>query len=149
MDAQVKYIPDGYHTVTPYLTVDNLKRLIEFVKQAFGAEEVHVNSGPDGEPRHAELRIGDSRVMAGQGGGAFQPKPSQLYLYLPDCDAAYQRALAAGATSLSEPATQFYGDRHAGVTDPCGNLWWVATHVEDVSPEEIERRAKAAWGGKA
>ncbi len=144
---QVKFIPDGYHTVTPYLPVAKLKQLIQFLERAFDAE-AQVMPGPDGEPRHAEIKLGTSRLMAGQAQGEHQAMPQQLYLYLPDVDATYARCLAAGATALSPPSTQFYGDRHAAVIDSNGNHWWIATHVEDVSPEEMERRAAAAWGKK-
>ncbi len=93
---------------------------------------------------HAQVKIGDSFVMMGEPMGEFQPMPASIYLYVEDTDATYQRALEAGATSIMEPADQFYGDRNAGVKDPFGNLWWIGTHIEDVSPEEIEKRAKAA-----
>jgi uncharacterized glyoxalase superfamily protein PhnB len=147
MEKKVKFIPDGYQTVTPYLTVGDLKALLDFLKRAFDAE-AQVMPGPDGEPRHAEIVLGTSRLMAGQAPPDRKPMPQQLYLYLPDVDATYERALAAGAKSFSEPQTQFYGDRHAGVRDSNGNEWWIATHVEDVAPDEMERRAKAAFSQK-
>ena len=140
----VKPIPDGFHTITPYLTVSDANGLLDFITGAFGAKEAHVMRGPDGAIAHADLIVGDSHVMLGQAHGEWKTMPSQLYLYVPDCDAVYRKALAAGATSVQEPATQFYGDRHGCVKDLCGNLWWMATHVEDVSPEEMERRMKAA-----
>ena len=140
----VEAIPKGYHTVTPYLTVTDARGLLDFIKKAFGAKENHVMRGPDGAIGHADLTIGDSHVMLGQARGEWTPLPAQLYLYVADCDGAYRQALAAGGTSVQEPQTMFYGDRHAAVKDCCGNLWWVATHVEDVSNEELERRAKAA-----
>jgi len=102
---------------------------------------------PDGSVRHAEVRIGDSHVMMGEAGGEWTPMPAGIHLYVEDCDAIYRRALQAGGTSLREPADQFYGDRSAGIKDPCGNSWWIATHIEDVPPAEIERRAKAAARG--
>ncbi|NIR49595.1 VOC family protein [candidate division KSB1 bacterium] len=139
-----KPIPDGFHTVTPYLIVPGLAKLIDFVKQAFDAEENHRSTRPDGTVMHAQVKIGDSFVMMGEPMGEFQPMPASIYLYVEDTDATYQRALEAGATSIMEPADQFYGDRNAGVKDPFGNLWWIGTHIEDVSPEEIEKRAKAA-----
>jgi PhnB protein len=92
---------------------------------------------------HAELRIGDSVVMLADAAGDFKPLPCALYLYVPDADATYRRALEAGATSVMEPANQFYGDRNAGVKDPTGNQWWIGTHVEDVPPEEMARRRDA------
>jgi PhnB protein len=139
----VKPIPDGYHTVTPYLIVQGVAGLIDFLKQAFDAKEEHRTAMPDGTVMHAQVRIGDSAVMMGQAPGAHTPMPSAIYLYVPDADAVYRRALAAGATSIMEPADQFYGDRNAGVKDPSGNHWWIATHKEDVSPEELQKRAEA------
>jgi uncharacterized glyoxalase superfamily protein PhnB len=140
----VKPIPDGYHTVTPYLVVPGVAKLITFLKQAFGAEETHPpTSRPDGAIMHAEVRIGDSRVMMGEPMGDYKPMPASLYLYVNDTDAVYKRALQAGATSIMEPANQFYGDRNAGVKDELGNFWWIGTHIEDVSPEEIAKRAEA------
>lgn len=139
-----KPIPDGFHSLTPYLVVDGANKLIDFVKEAFGAEEIHRSSMPDGRVMHAQVRIGDSFLMMGQSGGEHKPMPAMLYYYVDDTDAAYQRALAAGGVSIMEPADQFYGDRNAGIRDPFGNQWWIATHVEDVAPEELETRAKAA-----
>ena len=140
----VKPIPEGYHTVTPYLVVPGVARLIEFLQQAFDAEERHRMARPDGTIMHAEVRIGDSIVMMGEATGEFQPIPAMIHLYVADVDAAYRRALAAGATSVREPTDQFYGDRTGGVKDASGNQWWIATHVEDVPPEEMKRRSEAA-----
>lgn len=139
----VNPIPKGYHTVTPCLIVEGVPRLIDFMKGAFDGVELSRHLGPEGRVMHAEVRIGDSVIMMGEAGGPFPPKPACLYLYLPDTDAAYRASLAAGGTSLQEPANQFYGDRTAGVQDPSGNQWWIATHVEDVSQEELARRAEA------
>jgi uncharacterized glyoxalase superfamily protein PhnB len=139
----VKPIPDGYHSVTPYLTIPGVAKLLDFLKQAFEAQELHRMPRPDGAIMHAEVRIGDSRVMMGEPMGNAQPMFGSLYLYVHDVDAVYKRALQAGATSTSEPADQFYGDRSAGIKDPVGNQWWIATHKEDVPPEEIVRRAEA------
>src|SRR5437899_11990755 len=139
----VKPIPEGYHSVTPYLTVEGVSRLIEFTKAAFDAKEMDRITGPDGRIAHAEMRIGDSIVMMGEARAEWRPMPGTLYLYVTDADTTYDRALKAGATSLQAPANQFYGDRHGGVRDPVGNVWWIATHVEDVSPEELQRRARA------
>ena len=143
MPSAVKPIPEGYHTVTPYLTVKGVGKLIDFLKQALNAKDRERHLRPDGSIGHAEMKIGDSIVMMGEAGGQWQPMPANLYVYVPDTDASYRRALAAGATSIMEPADQFYGDRNAGVKDPCGNHWWLATHKEDVSPEEMKKRAAA------
>jgi PhnB protein len=140
----VKPIPDNYHSITPYLMAPGASRLIEFLKEAFGAVESERMTSPDGAVRHAEVRIGDSMLMLTDGGGEWKPMPASLYLYVNDADATYKRALAAGATSVMEPVTQFYGDRQGGVKDPSGNIWWIATHVEDVSPEELRKRAEAS-----
>ena len=139
----VNPIPDGHHTVTPYLVVNDAARLIAFLQRAFDGKETICSTKPDGSIGHAEVRIGDSVVMLGQADGEWKAMPCAIYLYVPDTDAVYRQALQAGATSIMEPANQFYGDRNAGVKDPCGNLWWIATHFEDVSPEELKRRAEA------
>lgn len=135
-------IPEGHRTVTPFLRVVDAARLIEFLKPAFGAGVAFRMDGPNGTVVHAEVKIGDSMIMIGQS-PAEDALRSMIHLYVPDTDAAYQSALAAGATSIREPADQFYGDRSAGVHDFCGNEWWMATHVEDVSKEEMERRMAA------
>lgn len=132
-------IPKGFGTVTPFLTVTDAAKLIEFLQQAFAAKVHFRMDTPDGSVRHAEVKIGDSMIMIGQV-AAGQEMHSMLHLYVPDTDALYQSALAAGAVSIREPADQFYGDRSAGVRDSWGNQWWMATHVEDVSQDEMERR---------
>jgi PhnB protein len=139
----VKPMPDGYHSITPYLVVPGVATLLDFLKQAFEAQELHRMLRPDGTVMHAEVRIGDSLVMMGEPMGDTQPMLGSLYLYVNDVDTVYKRALQAGATSTSAPADQFYGDRSAGLKDPVGNQWWVATHKEDVPPEEIAKRAEA------
>ncbi len=128
----VKPIREGFHTVTPYLMVREAAKLIDFVKEAFAATELFRGTGSAGGI-HAEVRIGDSMVMIG-GAGTWngEPMPAAIYLYMDDVDAVYKRALQAGAASLSEPADQPYGDRVAGVKDPFGNVWYIATHIEDV-----------------
>jgi len=146
----VKPIPEGYHSVTPYLVVQGAAQLIDFLKQAFDAKETERMAQPDGTIAHAEVRIGDSVVMMADPPGAdasaqgFGPMPAMIHLYVNDADAAYKRALTAGADSLEEPADQFYGDRRAGVRDRFGNLWYIATHKEDVTPEEMRRRSEAS-----
>jgi PhnB protein len=139
----VKPIPDGYHSVTPYLTVQGAARLLEFLKRAFDATIAEQLEQPDGTIGHAEVRIGDSVLMIADARGEWQPATGTLYLYVPDADATYQQAIEAGAVSVMEPTTQFYGDRHGGVKDPSGNFWWIATHVEDVPPDELARRAES------
>lgn len=137
----VKPVPDGYHTVTPYLTVADAAAEIDFLKRAFNAQQVYAHTDSKGNVSHAELRIGDSMVMIGQANGPWTPKHANFYLYVPNVDELYKQAVAAGGKSISEPSDQFYGDRHGGVEDSNGNGWWIATHIEDVAPEEIQRRA--------
>lgn len=146
----VKPIPEGYHAITPYFVVADASKFIEFLKSSFGATVTEMHQGPDGRVGHAEVRIGDSMLMMADASEKYPPRTQTIYLYMPDTDAAYNAALAAGGTSTMEPANQFYGDRNAGVKDPWGNEWWIATHVEDVSPEEMERRSreKFAAGGQ-
>lgn len=138
------HVPAGHGTVSPYLVTKNAEAVIRLLEGAFGGHEIHRSSRPDGTIQHAEVKIGDSVVMLGEACGEFPAMPCMVHVYVPDCDATYRRALDLGAASLREPASQLYGDRSAGVSDAGGNQWWIATHEEDVSPEEIERRAKAA-----
>jgi PhnB protein len=142
----VKAIPDGYHTITPSFGIHGGEKAIEFYKRAFGAEEVVKLHGPGGSIAHCELQVGDSRVMFGE------PMDGVTYnlhamLYVSDCDAVVQRAVDAGATIKEAPSDKFWGDRTGRVVDPWGNEWYVATHVEDVSPEEMKQRMKSAMGG--
>jgi PhnB protein len=141
--AKVEPIPKGYRTVTPYLLVVGAAKFIAFAQKAFAAEVVRRSDGPNGVVMNSELKIGDSMVMCADPRPGQPGQPSMFYLYVTDCDAWYERALAAGAGSEMKPADQFYGDRNAGVKDPFGNQWWFATHLEDVSDEEIARRAAA------
>jgi PhnB protein len=130
----VKSIPDGYHTVTPFLLVQGADKLIEFVKNAFNAKEAECYTMPDGS-------IGDSVIMLSEAmGEEYKPTTAGIHLYTEDCDATYQRALEAGAVSTKQPTDEFYGDRSAGVKDKFGNHWWIATHKEDLSKEEIMKR---------
>jgi PhnB protein len=152
MPSPVKPIPDGYHAVTPYLHVKGAARAIEFYERAFGARLLYRIDQPDGRVGHAELQIGDSRVMLADEFpemGVRSPQavggtPVTIHLYVPDVDATVARAVAAGATLSRPVADQFYGDRNGGLVDPFGHVWFVATHVEDVPPEEISRRAAEA-----
>lgn len=136
----VKPIPDGYHTVTPYLTVADAEAQIDFLKKAFSAVETYRHKDDEGKVGHAEVRVGDSMLMIGQAHDQWTPRPAMFYLYVEDVDAVYKRAVGAGGKSIHEPVNQAYGDRSGGVEDSLGNQWWVATHVEDVSSEEITRR---------
>ena len=138
----VKPIPDGYGTVTPYLTVDDPAPVIEFLKKVLDAKEIFAMRDDEGNIGHAEVKVGTSILMLGKAHDQWKSRPGNFYVYVEDCDAIYEKALAAGATSISKPETQFYGDRHGGVTDSQGNNWWVATHVEDISPDDMKRRAE-------
>jgi len=147
-----KPIPEGYHSVSPYLAVDDAARAIEFYARALGAKEVVRMDGPDGKIAHAELMIGDSHVMLSDPSPqASTRSPNELggtsasmFLYVEDVDAVVKQAVDAGATLTMEVADQFWGDRFGTVTDPFGHVWSVATHVEDVPPEEIAQRGQAA-----
>lgn len=136
----VKPVPEGHHTVTPYLMVDDAVAQLEFVKRAFGARVTEEHKDPQGRIMHAEVIIGDSYLMMSQSTAEWKSMPAMVHLYVPDCDATYRSAMAAGAKSVREPRTEFYGDRSGGVRDANGNQWWISTHVEDVSPDEMRRR---------
>ncbi len=140
----VEPIPEGYHTVTPYIVAQGVPHLIDFLKQTFGGREVERLTRPDGSVVHAEVRIGDSIVMMGESTDDARSMPAMIYLYVQDVDATYDRALKAGAISVREPADQFYGDRTAGVSDRWSNIWYIATHKEDVPSEELQRRFLAS-----
>lgn len=142
MASKVTSIPEGYHTLTPHLIVQGASKLLDFLKEAFDATEKYRLPGPDGVVMHAEVKIGDSMVMIGEATGQWQAMPASMALYTDNADALYKRALEAGATSIREPADQFYGDRSGGVKDPAGNHWWIATHIEDVPPGELKKRAE-------
>src|SRR5271155_3126367 len=126
------YIPKGLHTVNAYLHPRRAEPLIAFLKAAFGAQELSKYASPDGVVHHAEIRVGDSVVEMGEAHGKYEPMPAMFYLYVPNCDAVYLRALAAGAKSLHELTDQPYGDRNSAVTDSFGNIWYIATHIKDV-----------------
>jgi uncharacterized glyoxalase superfamily protein PhnB len=137
-----KPIPDGFHTITPYLIVEDAARLIVFMKAALGAELTHEPTmRPDGSIMHATLKIGNSMLMLADTSRHAKATSVMLYLYVPDVDATYQRAIKAGATSVMEPVDQFYGDRSGGVTDFAGNTWFFGTHIEEVTSDELKRRA--------
>jgi PhnB protein len=137
----VKPIPDGYGTYTPYYVVDGAAEFIDFLNKAFGAEETLRMPAPGGRIGHAEVRIGSSMLMLADAGPPEHPaRQFNGMLYVNDVDAVFKTAVAAGATSERQPENMFYGDRMGGVVDKWGNRWWIGTHVEDVSPEEMERR---------
>ena len=148
MNAKVNYIPAGYHTVTPYLIVNGVARAIDFYKQAFGATEVVRIAGPGGKIGHAEIKIGDSRIMLAdefpemdaRGPQTIGGTPVGLMLYFEDADAVTARAISAGAKVLRPVQDQFYGDRSGTIADPFGHKWTIATHKEDLAPEEIQER---------
>ena len=148
--AKAKHaVPEGHHTVTPQLTLDNAAQAIEWYKEALGAEEVARAVGPDGKILHAEVRIGNSLimlndVMMGKGPQAFGGSPASLWIYVEDCDALFNRAVAAGARvgdgPMAQLADQFWGDRCGTITDPEGYRWTIATRKEDLSPQEMKQR---------
>ena len=139
-----KPIPDGYHTVTPYLPVRDAMNVIDFLKQAFGAKLTHeVIKRPDGSIMHAEVLIGDSRIMIAEESEMAKATTSTLYIYVPDVDSVFQQAAKAGGQTIMEPSDMFYGDRSGGVKDPSGNSWFIATHKEDVDTQELQKRAEA------
>jgi PhnB protein len=127
-------VPQGFHTVTPFMHPLKADPFIAFLKRAFGAEEINRYADPNGVVQHAIVRIGDSTLEMGEAHGPYQPMPSMFYLYVPDVDAVYRKALEAGATSLHEPADQSYGDRSGGVKDAFGNQWYIGTHIKDIQP---------------
>jgi PhnB protein len=147
----VKPVPEGYHSVTPYLVIKGASRAIDFYKNAFGATEIMRFPGPNNTIGHAELRIGDSVIMLADEGpqglnkapDAYGGTPVSLMIYVPDVDKTFQQAISGGAKELSPVKDQFYGDRSGNVVDPFGHVWTIATHVEDVSPQEMERRMAA------
>jgi PhnB protein len=148
----VQPIPDGYNTASPYLAVDDAERAIEYYKKAFGAEETVRMNAPDGRIGHAELKIGESHLMLSDPFPESSTKPPtelggtsvSIFMYVEDVDAVVQKAVDQGATVTMEVEDQFWGDRFGSITDPFGHNWSIATHIEDLTPEEIEERGKAA-----
>jgi PhnB protein len=153
--ANVKPIPDGYHSVTPYLIIKGASDAIEFYKKAFGATELFRMPGPGGKIGHAEIKIGDSPIMLSDenpGLGYTSPTtlggtPVSLMIYVDDVDTIFKQAIAAGGEQQKAVQDQFYGDRSGSLKDPFGHVWHVATHKEDVSPEEMEKRLAAGAHG--
>jgi len=154
---KVNPIPEGYHTVTPYLVVQDAEAVLDFTVRALGATERMRMPGAGGKISHAEVTIGDSIVMLGSPAPGVRPTdatnnrlmPAMLYLYVDDADATYKRAISAGAKSIEEPNDAFYGDRRAGVEDSQGNVWFVATHQEDPTGEQLQARMAAMQGARA
>ena len=152
MGSKAKPIPEGYHSVTPYLVVKDAAKAIEFYKQAFGAAEKNRMTQPDGRIGHAEIQIGDSRIMLADefpernivGPESLGNTPAMIHLYVEDVDAVAKQAVAAGAEEIRPVQDQFYGDRSGMFVDPFGHKWNISTHKEDVSAEEIRKRAAAA-----
>jgi PhnB protein len=148
-------VPEGYHTVSPYLAVEDAARAIEYYTKAFGAKETVRMDAPGGKIGHAELEIGDSRIMLSDQFPQSSTKPPKelggtsmsVFMYVEDVDALVKQAVDAGATVTMEVADQFWGDRFGSITDPFGHSWSIATHVEDVPPEEIAERGRAAMAG--
>jgi PhnB protein len=147
MAKAAKPVPEGYHTITPQLTLDNAAQTIEWYKRALGADEISRSVGPDGKIMHAELKIGDSRFMVNdvmmgtKGPRAYGGSPAGLWLFVENSDALFNRAVGAGAKVHMPIADQFWGDRAGCVTDPEGYIWWVATRKEDLTPAEMKQRA--------
>ena len=138
----IKPIPEGFHAITPYLFAQGASRLIEFISVAFKGELIFQQERRDGVIMHATMQIGDSMLMLADPTPEFGPMPTSIYLYVADCDAVYHRALSSGGVSVFPMMTLPSGERYGGIKDPCGNIWWVATQVEDVPPDEQERRWK-------
>jgi PhnB protein len=145
----VKPIPDGYHSITPYLIVKGAAKAIDFYKKAFGATEIMRFPGPNNTVAHAEIKVGDSPIMLADEGRDYKApqagsgSPVSLMIYVPDVDKTFSQAVAAGAKSSRDVEDQFYGDRLGTLTDPFGHVWSIATHKEDVSMEEMQRRMAA------
>src|SRR5277367_6792928 len=151
MPSKAKPIPDGYHTISPYLVVQDAAKAIDFYKKAYGAKEVMRMDGPNGKIGHAELQIGDSRIMLSDEmpGMNQSPKtlggsPVNIFMYVKNVDTVFNQAVAAGAKVTAPLADMFWGDRYGKVDDPFGHSWSLATHIEDVAPQEMAKRSKEA-----
>ncbi len=143
----VKAIPEGMHTVTPFLVVDGANELIRFIEQSFDGKVTSIMKTKEGRVMHAGVQIGDSQIMVTDSTEKYPAATTRLYLYVDDVNSTYNNAIKAKGTSLREPTDEFYGDRSSGVKDAWGNEWWIATHVEDVDDEEMEKRAKEFSAG--
>jgi len=157
MPSKIQPIPKGYHSITPYLVVNDAKRAIEFYQHAFGAQEIVKMDGPNGKIMHAELKIGDSMLMLADenpASGSTSPKTLRgtaagIMLYVDNVDNVFKQAVSAGAKADQQPSDMFWGDRYGKLTDPFGHSWSVATHIEDVPPQEMAKRAKEAMAKMA
>ncbi len=156
--SNVNPIPEGFHTVTPHIIVKNASKAIDFYAKAFGATEICRMPGPDGKSvMHAEIQVGNSRIMLAEENPDWQCKgptllggtPVTIHLYVKDADAAFKKAVDAGAEATMPVDTMFWGDRYGKVTDPFGHSWSVATHVEDVSPEDMQQRMAQMFAGQS
>lgn len=143
MKGGVDAVPEGFHTATPFLIVNDADALVEFMKKGLNAQEVYCLRTEGGSIMHAQMKIGNSMIMVG-GASGMPEMLGAIYLYLEDADAAYEKAIKAGGQSVIAPRDEFYGDRMGGIKDPFGNTWWFATHIEDVPNEELRKRAKEA-----
>jgi PhnB protein len=141
--SKVQPVPAGYHTLTPYVAVEDATAFIAFLTRVFDAVQAERHDRPDGAIMHAEVRVGDSMLMVSEACEQMGPSPAQLYVYVEDADAVYQKAVDAGCTSVMAPVDMFWGDRFSSVKDRWGNAWNIATHIEDVSKEELDKRAAA------
>lgn len=137
---KVNPVPEGFHTITPYLHVQDVPNLIGFLTHAFGAQELYSSKLPNGIIINARLQIGDSVVEMSEVRGDFKPMPCAMHLYVEDADAVYKKSVEVGAISVMEPSNQFYGDREAFIIDPCGNHWYIATRIENIPEEEMQQR---------
>lgn len=138
--SDVRAIPEGFHTVTPFLMVDGAAQLIKFIEQVFDGEITLLMKGEGETVMHATMRIGDSTIMLSDASEKYGAVGCMLHLYVEDMDTVYNKAIAAGGVSLREPTNEFYGDRSAGIRDAWNNQWWIATRIEDVSEEEMQKR---------
>lgn len=142
----VKRVPEGYHTVSPFMIVDDASKVLAFLKVTFGAETKGLTWGDEREDgtryiMNVEVRVGTSMVMLADARENVPPQPTMLYVYVEDVDDVHAKAIAAGGQEIMPPTDMFYGDRHGGIMDPAGNTWWIASHIEDVPDEEMQRRA--------
>ena len=138
------WLPENTPQASPFLIVDDLTILKKFLSAVFNADVQMEIFDEDGKPNHAEFRIGDSVIMAGQSAPEFPALVAMLHIYVPDCDEVYKKAIDSGAEKIMPPSDQFYGDRSAGVKGPDGNMWWIATHIEKLTHHEIEKRSNEA-----